>query len=333
MATIFLSYRRTDSPEACRVYDWLGQRFGYDSIFMDVAAIPFAVRFPDFIKQAIAKSGVLIALIGAEWARRIRDANDPVRMEIEAAIAHQIPMLPVLIGNTPMPDVEELPTSISAIASQNAVTVGVSLDFHSHMQVLLPKIESILGALAATSIGHSDSHLIQRACNGIRGYLEEAYMSDPDPERFYCEWKVISADSFGGPPPGGDTTTLYVHRVGRLAELIELHFILSFWARNPAMEQLLAGWVMFHLEQSPVVPDEFFGHGVMGHKCTLRIRWSDEDPRRVWKMITDMPLRLSLAYVATVSPKGMSARVPIVRAVEDAAAHLISDALPGNSTP
>ena len=52
MATIFLSYRRTDGPEACRVYDWLGQRFCYDSILMDVAAIPFALRFPDFIRQA-----------------------------------------------------------------------------------------------------------------------------------------------------------------------------------------------------------------------------------------------------------------------------------------
>lgn len=335
MATIFLSYRRADSPEACRVYDWLGQRFGYDSIFMDVAAIPFAVRFPHFIKEGIAKSGVLIALIGAEWARRIRDANDPVRMEIEAAIAHQIPMLPVLIGNTPMPAVEELPTSISEIASQNAVTVGVSLDFHSQMQILLPKIESILGGLAATSIGHSDPYLIQRACDGIRGYLAGAYERDPNPnfERDYCEWKVINADGFGNPSRSGEAVTLYVHRVGRLAELIDLHFILSFWARAPHREQVLAGWVMFHLEQSPVVPDEFFGHRLMGGECTLRIRWSDEDPRQVWKIITDMPLRLSLAYVATVSPKGVSAKVPIVRAVEDAAAHLISDSVPGNSTP
>jgi hypothetical protein len=35
----------------------------------------------------------------------------------------------------------------------------------------------------------------------------------------------------------------------------------------------------------------------------LKIRWSDEDPRQVWKMITDLPLRLSLTYVATVSLK------------------------------
>ncbi|MCB0112132.1 MAG: toll/interleukin-1 receptor domain-containing protein [Caldilineaceae bacterium] len=54
MATIFLSYRRTDGPQASRIYDWLAQRFGYDAVFMDVTAIPFAVSFTEFIQQAIA---------------------------------------------------------------------------------------------------------------------------------------------------------------------------------------------------------------------------------------------------------------------------------------
>jgi hypothetical protein len=43
MPAIFLSYRRTDSPQACRVFDWLVRRFGKDAVFMDVAAIPLAV--------------------------------------------------------------------------------------------------------------------------------------------------------------------------------------------------------------------------------------------------------------------------------------------------
>src|SRR6185295_2891631 len=147
MATIFLSYRRTDSPQACRVYEWLTRRFGNDAVFMDVAAIPFAVSFPDVIKQAIADSSVLITLIGPQWLTKIHEANDPVRAEIESALERQVPVLPVLIGTTPMPSPEDLPASISNIASQNASTVGVSLDFDIHMQSLLPKIEQILGAL------------------------------------------------------------------------------------------------------------------------------------------------------------------------------------------
>jgi len=56
VATIFLSYRRTDSPQACRVHDWLAQRFGLDALFMDVQAIPVAVSFPEYIRQAIESS-------------------------------------------------------------------------------------------------------------------------------------------------------------------------------------------------------------------------------------------------------------------------------------
>ncbi len=306
MATIFLSYRRTDGPQACRVYDWLVQRFGNDSVFMDVAAIPFAVNFPDFIKEAIANSKILIALIGAQWLTRIHEADDPVRMEIEAAIANHIPVLPVLIGNTPMPAAEELPASISMIAFQNAVTVGVLHDFYSHMQSLLPKIETILGALAAQSVATSDPYVIQRACGGIIRYLQEK--AGLDDSAFYgsnLEWKVIGTqdvrDFSSMYLPG---VTLFLHRVARLAELVELHFILSFLADDPSLEHVLAGWVMSQLEQTPIIPDEYFEPGAMTTECDLKIRRSDEDARQVWKMITDEPLRLSLAYVATISPKG-----------------------------
>jgi hypothetical protein len=302
MATIFLSYRRTDGPQACRVHDWLGQRFGNDSVFMDVAAIPVAVSFPDFIRQAIANSKILIALIGAQWLMKIHQADDPVRIEIETAIANHIPVLPVLIGNTPMPDVEELPTSISTIASQNAVTVGVLHDFNTHMQSLLPKIESILGALAAQSAATSDPYVIQRACDGIIRYLEEKFLHSEVEHVPYVEWRVIGTKEFSH-TAASVSVTLFLHRIARLAELVELHFILSFWTSQASMEHLLAGFVMRQLEQTPIIPDEFIAPGAMTTESDLKIRRSDEDARQVWKMITDEPLRLSLTYVATVSPK------------------------------
>lgn len=284
------------------MYDWLAQRFGKDSIFMDVAAIPFAVSFPDFIRQAIANSKVQITLIGAQWLTKIHEADDPVRMEIELAIANHIPVLPVLIGNTPMPAAEELPASISTIASQNAVTVGVLHDFNTHMQSLLPKIESILGALAAQSVATSDPYVIQLACDGIIHYLREKSLQSEMRFPSHVTWKVIGTDEFSQRPLES-TVTLFLHRVARLAELVELHFILSFWSHVASNEHMMAGWVMCQLEQTPIIPDEFFAPGAMTLACNLKIRRSDEDARQVWKMITDVPLRLSLTYVATVSPK------------------------------
>lgn len=265
---------------------------------MDVAAIPFAVSFPDFIKQAIANSRVLIALIGGHWLTKIHDADDPVRMEIETALANHVPVLPVLIGNTPMPNVEDLPPSISTISILNATTVGVLHDFNTHMQTLLPKLESILGALAATSVMRADSRLIERACAGIISYLSAKARQE---DVYFVRWEVVGTDWFSR--PDDSVVTLFLHRIARLAELIELHFILSVSFRDPHSEQAMAGWVMSQLEQTPIVPDEYFEPGAMTAEYDLKIRWSDEDPRQVWKMITDAPLRLSLAYVATVSPK------------------------------
>ena len=89
--------------------------------------------------------------------------------------------------------------------------------------------------------------------------------------------------------------TLYLHRIAALGELLELHFILSCWSNFSDVEHLLAGWVLNELERTPFIPKVFPDRNV-------KIRRSDEDARNVWKLITDQPLRLSLAYIATVSP-------------------------------
>jgi len=310
MASIFLSYRRTDSPQACRVYDWLVQRFGHDAIFMDVSDIPFAVSFTDFIKQAICSSKVMITLIGAQWQAKINQPDDPVRRELEVALASQIPVLPVLIGNTPMPNPEELPASLASIARQNAVTVGVLHDFHAHMQMLLPKIEAILGALAKENVVTSDPEVVNVACDALIRFLHERFLEDQPGNSDPVEWRIIGPEELSRPPETG--VTLYLHRIARLAELLELHFILSFWSRHPNQGYRLAGWTLRHFERNPVVPAEFLLYYSTSSDAIyeLKVRRSDEDSRQIWKMMTDQPLRLSLAYVATISPKNIGDRRP-----------------------
>lgn len=282
MATIFLSYRRTDSPQACRVYEWLARRFGKDAVFMDVAAIPYAVDYSDFIRQAIEDSRIMIVLIGDGWLPKTQDIDD-------------------------------LPTSISAVALQNALTVGISHDFHTHMQALLPKIESILRILALPSTVTADPDIIYHACRGIIDYLKERYAPVEKVVRWNVDWKVVGRASL---PQRSVCATLFMHRAVRLGELLELHFIVSFWGHAAINEHRLAGWVMRQLEQTPVIPDEFFAAGSKPAGCSLKIRRSDEDPRQIWKMITDEPLCLSQAYVATVSPRtrDSAASQPVVDA-------------------
>ena len=299
MAIIFLSYRRTDGPQACRVREWLTRRLGAEAVFMDVENIPVAVSFPDYIKTEIERAHLLLALVGSNWVERINQPGDQVRPEIENALAKNIPVLPVLIGNTPMPNPDQLPPSIASIARQNAPTVGVLNDFETHMRALMPWIESILVSLSSDSIVTSNPEILTRACAGITLFLRESFSSYlPSPE-----WRVIGTAGVANPNYSGNMVGLYLHRVVRLPESLQLHFILSIWADDVSYEQSVAGWIIRQLEQHPVIPEKFFLRALEDLNLQLKIRRSDEDPRAIWKMITDQPLRLSLAYVATVSPK------------------------------
>lgn len=307
MATIFLSYRRTDGAQASRMHDWLTSRFGEDAVFMDVDDIPFAVSFTDFIKEAIENSRVLLALIGPEWTEKMAEETDPVRRELEWALSSEIPVLPVLIGTTPMPSPEQLPDTLSHLSYQNALTVDILQGFHAHMRALLVKVERILGELALTTAATSSPTVIRDVCAGVMEFLRmKAAESEFVPENF--DFSVISPYHLehDRANPGLAGVTLLLHRASRVAELLDLHFLLSFWAASSSPspaddENVLAGWTLHQIERTPVIAREFFPAEAIP-ECEVRVRSSDEDSREIWRMLTDLPLRLSHGYIATVAP-------------------------------
>ncbi len=206
-----------------------------------------------------------------------------------------------------MPPVDELPTSIAVMARQNAAIVGVLHDFDTHMHALLPKIEAILGSLITKSVVAADQFVVDRTCRGIIQFLQQN-AGAPHLTGF-TRWETVSSTELQF-PDSDNRVTLLLHRLARVAELLELHVLLSFWSRQASMTHVQAGLVMHLLEQSPVLPDECFSRAADPY-IQVKIRRSDEDPREIWKMITPSPLQLSIAYVATVSTKPGIAPPPI----------------------
>src|SRR4051812_43543626 len=111
MPRFFISYRRDDSLDiAGRIYDRLAAHFGHDEVFIDVDTIPFGVDFRSFLTDWIAQCEVVIVVIGRTWLdcrfeggpkagqRRLEDPADFVRIEVAAALARGIPVIPVLVG-------------------------------------------------------------------------------------------------------------------------------------------------------------------------------------------------------------------------------------------
>ena len=126
---IFISYRRGEtSGQARAVQERLAGRFGRAQVFMDVDSILPGADFVAKIQEAIDTCAVVLALIGRDWAlttsmqdARVPPVNDYVFTELETAIAKGVPIIPILVERTPMPEESTLPGALQALARRNAL--------------------------------------------------------------------------------------------------------------------------------------------------------------------------------------------------------------------
>ena len=118
---IFINYRRDDErATAARIRDRLANTFGERNVFMDVDNLQPGQRFDKELEMALTQCDVFIAVIGTQWAnllaeRQATSEHDFVVDEIAAAIARQIPVIPVLVDGAPLPPAEVLPPPIAAL--------------------------------------------------------------------------------------------------------------------------------------------------------------------------------------------------------------------------
>lgn len=151
MPTVFLSYRRADSQAFCgRLFDRLQSRYGDGSVFMDIDTIPFGENFHDHIQGALSKCDVFLPVIGGNWSTSpasntsIIDKEDFVRIEVEAAIASELPIIPILVGDARIPGRDDLPKSIHTLVELNAAVIDPGRDFHSHTDRLIASIDLLV---------------------------------------------------------------------------------------------------------------------------------------------------------------------------------------------
>jgi hypothetical protein len=141
---IFLNYRREDTRGyAGRLYDRLSHRFGEDQILRDVDAIPPGIDYVEQIDQLVRQCDLMLVLIGETWLsvqgaggrRRLHEPGDLVSLEIAAGLERRIPVIPVLIQGARMPDEDELPDRIRALARRNALEMSDSHWNHDYQRL------------------------------------------------------------------------------------------------------------------------------------------------------------------------------------------------------
>lgn len=151
---IFISYRRQDSSHlAGRLSDRLVDRFGEGQVFIDVDTIEPGAEFATEIRNAVASCKLLIVIISPNWlaaadARgvpRLANPDDIVRLEIEAALAREIRVIPILMEGAVMPARQDLPDTLADLAGRNALPVRHET-FRSDAARLIAVVERVLTA-------------------------------------------------------------------------------------------------------------------------------------------------------------------------------------------
>ena len=121
---IFINYRREATAEtAGRLYDRMAQAFGHENLFVDFVGADLKARLNNQLPMCQA----FLTVIGPSWLdakdeagqRRIHGPNDFVVAEIVAALAHNIPVIPVLVDGAHMPLMSELPDPWSRSRAAN----------------------------------------------------------------------------------------------------------------------------------------------------------------------------------------------------------------------
>ena len=155
---IFISYRRNETAyPAAWLYKQLAKHYGAVRVFKDVDSIPLGDDFAEVITREVGSCDVLLALIGNQWLtttdehgrRRLDDPHDFVRLEIEAALARNIRVIPILVDKSKMPRAEELPDSLDGLARRQALELS-SIHFEFDIARLLKVLDKELAEIRVT---------------------------------------------------------------------------------------------------------------------------------------------------------------------------------------
>jgi hypothetical protein len=178
---IFINYRRDDSiGTAGRLNDRLAQTFGRNNLFMDVDNIPAGVDFVEYLQSQVAACDVFLAIIGPNWLdskdddgrRRFDNPDDYVAIEIAAALARKIRVIPVLVDGARTPKADKLPDSVKPLVRRNAVEIR-NTQFGRDAEALATKVrEALAGARQVTqhaqSVATAAAWFTQRQAVGAR---------------------------------------------------------------------------------------------------------------------------------------------------------------------
>ncbi len=136
MASVFISYRRSDVPaQAGRVADALRRHASEPQVFHDTADIRPGDLWREQIDAALAQCDAMVVVIGPGWlapapgglASRLFDADDVVAYELAAGLAaaraRRVRIVPLRVSGAVLPTKAQLPEALARLLASNALEI------------------------------------------------------------------------------------------------------------------------------------------------------------------------------------------------------------------
>jgi hypothetical protein len=181
---IFISYRREDAAgDAGRLADHLHRRFGKSQVFLDIDTIDPGTDFVQVLQSSLKETAAVLVVIGPRWTslrdesgvRRLDSPHDFVRLEVEAALGRNVPVVPVLVQGATMPRTEDLPASLAPLVTRQAVGLDHA-EFHDDAERLCDRLETVMGGGRSAGLSQvrgwwPAAALVAAIAIGLAGYL------------------------------------------------------------------------------------------------------------------------------------------------------------------
>ena len=159
---IFICYRREDSNSAAySLFERLKAAYGEKSVFLDHFGFRPGDEWREKTRPVLEQARVMIVVIHKDWIsiakHRFTDPNDPVRQELEIALARKdLPIIPVTIDRTPSlgtKDAEEFRDPcgdgvaglLGRLFAKTTLKVRYDRDFPPDIQTLMRRLEEVPG--------------------------------------------------------------------------------------------------------------------------------------------------------------------------------------------
>lgn len=126
--------------------DRLAARYGADAVHMDVDDLPAPPELRKRIEASLERACVVLAVVSPNWLGGLSDPDDAVCIELDAALARGIPVIPVLVDATPLPQPAALPGKLAGLARLETLPLNSGRDFHLHVERVIRAIDQALKA-------------------------------------------------------------------------------------------------------------------------------------------------------------------------------------------